>query len=352
LFLKLETLHLQFFPMATAVRSFAKINIGLAIGPLRDDNFHNLRTVYQTIGLHDVLKVDVARGTGIEIRCKDQRVPADESNTCYRVAERMLRTLGQRGKVTITIEKRLPVQGGLGAASSNAVATLLGMQRELKLDLPAEEQLRICEEVGSDLPLFLVGGTVLGIGRGEQVFPLEDLPEFHCVVVTPQIAISTPRAFADWDALSNGASSHAYSPSRAADKLTNLPESDKLISFSRTVYAWLSSGYRTSSGVPPVNGDRAEAPLLDLVRTGIENDFERVVFPQHPELRDIKRVLYGQAGDSARYASLSGSGSTMYGFFDAKDVADEAATRISALGHPAHVTRTLTRKEYWNQLFV
>ncbi|HEX7960133.1 MAG TPA: 4-(cytidine 5'-diphospho)-2-C-methyl-D-erythritol kinase, partial [Terriglobales bacterium] len=123
-------------------------------------------------------------------------------------------------------------------------------------------------------------------------------------------------------------------------------------SFSRTVYAWLSSGYRTSSGVPPVNGDRAEAPLLDLVRTGIENDFERVVFPQHPELRDIKRVLYGQAGDSARYASLSGSGSTMYGFFDAKDVADEAATRISALGHPAHVTRTLTRKEYWNQLFV
>lgn len=337
--------------MATAIRSFAKINIGLAIGPLRDDNFHNLRTVYQTIALHDVLKVDIARGTGIEIRCKDQRVPSDESNTCYRVADRMLRTLGQRGKVTITIEKKLPVQGGLGAASSNAVATLLAMQRELKQDLQAEDQLRICEEVGSDLPLFLVGGTVLGIGRGEQVFPLEDLPEFHCVVVTPQIAISTPRAFADWDALGNGASGQASSTSRA-EKLTKPPESDKLISFSRTVYAWLSGGYRTSSGVPPVNGDRAEAPLLDLVRTGIENDFERVVFPQHPELRDIKRVLYGQAGDSARYASLSGSGSTMYGFFDSKDTADEAATRISALGHPAQVTKTLTRKEYWNQLFV
>jgi len=339
--------------MATAVRSFAKINIGLAIGPLRDDNFHNLRTVYQTVALHDTLKVDVSRGTGIEIRCKDPRVPADESNTCYRVADRVMRSVGQRGKVTITIEKKLPVQGGLGAASSNAVATLLGMQRELKQGLQAEDQLRICEEVGSDLPLFLVGGTILGIGRGEQVFPLEDLPEFHCVVVTPDIAISTPRAFADWDTLGNGASGQAANSSYSrAEKLTNPPESDKLISFSRTVYAWLSSGYRTSSGVPPVNGDRAEAPLLDLVRTGIENDFERVVFPQHPELRDIKRVLYGQAGDSARYASLSGSGSTMYGFFDSKSIADEAATRVSALGHPAHLTRTLTRKEYWNQLFV
>src|SRR5256885_16778770 len=93
--------------MATAVRSFAKINIGLAIGPLRDDNFHNLRTVYQTIALHDVLKVDIGRGTGIEIRCKDPRVPPDETNTCHRVAERVLRSAGQRGKVTIPTEKKL-----------------------------------------------------------------------------------------------------------------------------------------------------------------------------------------------------------------------------------------------------
>src|SRR5437868_6858566 len=334
--------------MATAVRSFAKINIGLAIGPLRDDNFHNLRTVYQTVALHDTLKVDVGRGTGIEIRCKDARVPADESNTCYRVAERVMRALGQRGKIVITIEKKLPIQGGLGAASSNAVATLLGMQRELKQGLQAEDQLRICEEVGSDLPLFLVGGTILGIGRGEQVFPLEDLPEFHCVVVTPDIAISTPRAFADWDTLGNGASSQAANSSYSrAEKLTNPRESDKLISFSRTVYAWLSSGYRTSSGVPPVNGDRAEAPLLDLVRTGIENDFERVVFPQHPELRDIKRVL---EREGARYSSLSGSGSTVYGFFDGKAAAEKVAKKLTDDGVPALATRTLPRGEYWQKL--
>src|SRR5271157_2211867 len=106
--------------MPTSVRSVAKINLGLKIGPARDDGFHELRTIYQTIGLHDVIQVDVQRGTGIEIRCNDPRVPQDESNTCYRVAERVMRAARRRDKVVIAIDKRLPVQGGLGAASSNA----------------------------------------------------------------------------------------------------------------------------------------------------------------------------------------------------------------------------------------
>src|SRR5437868_3798803 len=293
--------------MATAVRSFAKINIGLAIGPLRDDNFHNLRTVYQTVALHDTLKVDVSRGTGIEIRCKDPRVPADESNTCYRVADRVMRSVGQRGKVTITIEKKLPVQGGLGAASSNAVATLLGMQRELKQGLQPEDQLRICEEVGSDLPLFLVGGTTLGVGRGEQVFPLEDLPPIPCVLATPDRAVSTPQAFADWDEKFAVAGPH-HDPQKLS-RLTQSTGSDTITPFSRAVFSWLMG---TSTGVPARSGDRAETLLLDLVRAGIENDFERVVFPKNPELRDVKRVL---EREGARYASLSGSGSALYGLF-------------------------------------
>src|ERR1041385_2666909 len=137
--------------MAVAVRSFGKINIGLVIGASRDDGYHDLRTVYQTIALHDVLKVEVQRGSGIEIRCKDLRVPDDETNTCYRVADRVLRLLKRRGKVVIAVEKQLPVQGGLGAASSNAVATLYALEAELKEPIPAEEKLRIAAEVGSDL---------------------------------------------------------------------------------------------------------------------------------------------------------------------------------------------------------
>ena len=185
--------------MATSVRSFAKINLGLKIGPLREDGFHELRTIYQTVALSDQVRVDVSKGLGIEIACKDPRVPDDESNTCWRVADRILRSLKIRSKVRITIEKRLPVQGGLGAASSNAVATMLALEKELKQPLAPEERLRIASEVGSDLPLFLVGGTVLGTGRGEQVYPLEDLPSFHCVIATPDVGVSTPAAFADWD---------------------------------------------------------------------------------------------------------------------------------------------------------
>ncbi len=187
--------------MTVTVRSFAKINLGLCIGALRPDGFHDLRTVYQTIALHDIIRVQVGRGAGIEIRCDDPRVPKDQTNTCYRIAEQVRAVLRASGRVTITIEKRLPVQGGLGAGSGNAVATLLALERALKKQLPGAEKLRIAAEVGSDLPLFLVGGTVLGVGRGEEVYPLPDLPATRCVVVTPEIGVSTPGAFADWDAM-------------------------------------------------------------------------------------------------------------------------------------------------------
>ena len=342
--------------MPTAVRSYAKINIGLVIGPIREDGFHELRTVYQTIALHDVVKVEIGRGTGIEIRCKNPRVPADESNTCYRVADRFMKAIGQRGKVIITIEKNLPLEGGLGAASSNAVAALFALEREAEKALDAEDRLRICEEVGSDLPLFLIGGTVYGEERGEQVLALEDLPNADCVVVTPEIGISTPQAFASWDALAereSGESAASQASSNRTGTLTIAPQSAKILSFSRSVYSWLSGSYKTPvSGVPARSGDRAEAQLLDLVRAGIENDFERVVFSQHPELRDVKRVLYGQSGDGARYASLSGSGSAVYGLFDSKQKAEAAAERVQALGHPIHVTTTLTRSQYWETMLI
>src|ERR1700685_1424188 len=106
--------------MPVTVRSFAKINLGLRIGALRPDGFHELRTVYQTIALHDIIKVQVNRGTGIEILCDDPRVPRDESNTCYRIAELAMAALHARGRALIEIEKRLPIQGGLGGASTNA----------------------------------------------------------------------------------------------------------------------------------------------------------------------------------------------------------------------------------------
>jgi 4-diphosphocytidyl-2-C-methyl-D-erythritol kinase len=393
--------------MTVTVRSFAKINLGLRIGAARDDGFHELLTVYQTVGLHDVIRVSVERGRGIEIRCDDERVPTDESNTCWRIAEEALRVLKIKPRVVIEIEKRLPVQGGLGGASANAVATLLALERALKKFLPLEERLRIAAEVGSDLPLFLIGGTVLGVGRGEQVYPLPDLRSMACVVVTPEVGVSTPQAFAAWDRMQGLKPHHSWLPNAAlkghsstamdADvnsiaqetaelrsawtaeggrphtsrddyqqldqsKLTVSNASARMNELGRRLSAWLSlvssrqgfSGQDFSdqqySGAPPnflAGRGRAENPLLAPVRAGIENDFEQVVFPQYPELGEGKRALL-RAG--AKYASLSGSGSTLYGLFASREAAAQAVGRLRKQGWTAQATTTLTRRQYWRRL--
>ena len=391
--------------MPVTVRSFAKINLGLCIGALRTDGFHELRTIYQTIALHDLIHVEVLRGSGIEIRCADPRVPTDSSNTCYRIVERAIATLRARGRVVVTIEKRLPVQGGLGGASANAVAALLGLERALGKQLGWSKKLRLAAEVGSDLPLFLIGGTVLGVGHGEEVFPLPDLPAMACVVATPEIGVSTPQAFADWDGrFPQGLKPREFGasvgtaeavpfpsvaapaaevpaelrsawtgrspvlppsvPTQAADaraKLTPSAPSDRMIELGREIAVWLGGPAEVKavakkvqqkskavSGVPAIGRGRAETLLLDLVRTGIENDFEQVVFPKHPELREAKRVLE-RAG--ARYASLSGSGSALYGLFGSRAAAEKAAARLRKGGIRAVVTTTLTRAQYWRRIF-
>jgi 4-diphosphocytidyl-2-C-methyl-D-erythritol kinase len=350
---------------AVAVRSFAKINLGLYIGAARADGFHDLRTVYQTIALHDVIRVKVAHGSGIEIVCtnEDPRVPLDSSNTCWRMAECVLQEFGAKGRVRIEIEKRLPVQGGLGAASSNAVAAMVGLelalQKAFKKKLSGAARLRIAAEVGSDLPLFLVGGTTLGVGRGEEVYPLADLPAMAMVVVTPEVGVSTAQAFADWDAVlerekaadvRSAGRTNASAPTRA--QLTRPLASDRLFEVGCVLSAWLSgsaniAGY-PNTGASAKGGSRGEKLLLDLVRTGIGNDFERVVFPKYPELRDIKGAL-ARAG--AKYASLSGSGSSLYGLFRLPADAAGAASRLRKQGLKAVATSTLTRQQYWKRIF-
>jgi 4-diphosphocytidyl-2-C-methyl-D-erythritol kinase len=319
--------------VTVTIPSFAKINLGLRIGPARLDGFHDLRTVYQTIALHDVVSISIERGSGIGIRCEDPRVPTESTNSCFRIVERAVQALKVRARIVIEINKRLPVQGGLGGASGNAVAALLALERSLQRNLPAAERLQIAAEVGSDIPLFLIGGTVLGVGRGEEVYPLPDLPPTPCVIALPDIPISTPKAFADWD---------------EEAKLTPSTHSDRMLEFSREISAWLNAAQiGRRSGVSARGGGRAENLLLDLVRTGIENDFEKVVFPKYPELLEVKRVLE-KAG--AKYASLSGSGSAIYGLFDSQQKAAAAAKRLIRRGTRALVTSTLTRRQYWKKL--
>jgi 4-diphosphocytidyl-2-C-methyl-D-erythritol kinase len=334
--------------MIVTARSFAKINLGLRIGAPRADGFHELLTIYQTIGLHDLIQVSVVRGNGIEIRCDDPRVPKDESNTCWRIVEKVMESLHANGRVIVEIEKRLPVQGGMGGASANAVTALLALERVLKKSLSASERLRIAAEVGSDVPLFLIGGMVLGMERGEQVYPLEDFPATPCVVVTPDVGVSTPKAFAEWDR-KQGLKPRS-SKDRAGNEELTMPKSfDRMSELGREMSAWLSESYSGAPGSGRAERGRAENPLLALVRAGIKNDFEEVVFPEYPELSEGKKALE-RAG--AKYASLSGSGSTLYGLFASKEAADLAVSRLRKQGWTAQSTATLTRQRYWKRIWV
>jgi 4-diphosphocytidyl-2-C-methyl-D-erythritol kinase len=348
--------------MSTAVRSHAKINLGLYIGAPRPDGFHGLVTVYQTIELHDVVTVSAnpAASTAIELTSNDTRVPTDSRNTAWKMVELALESLGLTADVQIHIVKRLPVQGGLGAGSANAVAALIGLEKELgitqgTLELDSEtwesKRLQLAAQVGSDVPLFLIGGTILGLDRGQQVSPLPDIEPTWCVVAIPSIGVSTPQAFRDWDALC------------AVEGLTQDASADKLSELSRT-YASAFSGAipegqqgTGSSGVLSYEENLAGPQESALVRTGItswiQNDFERVVFPQHPSLAEIKRILAAaNTPEAALHASLSGSGSALFGLYQTRGDAEAACERLRSAGVVSHLTRTLLRSDYWREMLL
>ena len=336
--------------MPTTVRSHAKINLGLGIGAPRPDGFHGLVTVYQTLELHDLLTVTAARSsaTAIRLTSNNGRVPTDSRNTAWKMVELALAALDISASVEIHIEKQLPIQGGLGAGSANAVAALVGIEAELGIDARAgaawaSTRLKLSEQVGSDVPLFLIGGAVLGLDRGQMVFPLPDLESTWCVVAIPSVGVSTPQAFRDWDTLCERTG------------LTTDASEAKLNELSRA-YASSFAGvdaWDGSSGVFSKGEDLAGPQVSALVRTGIANDFEKVVFLQHPLLSEIKRTLAAPGTpEAALHASLSGSGSALFGLYRGERDAEAARERLRAIGVQSLLTRTLQRPAYWRQMLL
>ena len=336
--------------MPTTVRSHAKINLGLGIGAPRTDGFHGLVTLYQTLELHDRVTVSArpVDRTVIRLTCNDRRVPTDGRNTAFKMVELALEVLGRTAEVQIHIDKQLPIQGGLGAGSANAVAALVGLETELGITpehLPnwPPARLEFAAQVGSDVPLFLVGGAVLGLDRGQMVYPMPDLESLWCLVATPSVGVSTPQAFRDWDALC------------LRDSLTAEASDAKLNELSRVLASALTGveAWNGSSGVSSEGGDLAGPQVSALVRTGIANDFEQVVFPQHPLLGEIKRALAAPGiPEAALYASLSGSGSALFGLYRSQGDAEAARERLRDLGVQSLLTRTLPRPAYWQQMLV
>ncbi len=364
--------------MPACVRSHAKVNLGLYIGAPCPDGFHSLVTVYQTLEIHDLVTVTARRApaTALFLVAGDARVPTDSRNTAWKMISLALKEMGVTAEVEIRIEKRLPVQGGLGAGSANAVAALVGLEAELGIRgrgsgisdqeqgaNPAPEnwsarRLGIAAQVGSDVPLFLVGGTVLGLDHGQRVSPLPDIEPIWCVLAIPETGVSTPQAFRDWDEL---CAAEDLTPAASAAKLNKLSRAYAEAFGASTGGGGQEAGF---SGVLAKRNqhcreDRAGPRPSALVRTGItswiQNDFERVVFPQHPSLAEIKRVLAADgAPEAAVYASLSGSGSALYGLYRTRGDAEAAQGRIRMQfrGVGVQLTRTLPRSEYWDRMIV
>jgi 4-diphosphocytidyl-2-C-methyl-D-erythritol kinase len=284
------------------VRAHAKINFDLRVLGAREDGYHELRTIFQTIDLHDTIAF-VGRPGPFTIRVRGAAVPADESNLVTRAARALWRALGRQGEpadLEATLVKRIPPQSGLGGGSSDAAATLTALLAFWRSRAPASELRQVAASIGADVPFFLWGGTALGLGRGDEIYPLADAHPWWLVVALPRFGVSTAEA-----------------------------------------YAWLDHDRAVESQqlelAPPCADFWSPAPPV------LVNDFEAPIARRHPEVVAIRAALRA-AGAVA--AGLSGSGSAVFGLFATRRSAAEALGALRRTGCQLLQTRTIARAPY------
>ena len=295
---------------AIQVRAFAKINLGLKVRAQRPDGYHEIFTVYQTIALHDRLTISLRGNGGVSVECDHPAIPGGRQNLVHQACELWKQARNYRGGIAVKLEKKIPMGSGLGGGSSDAAATLIGLEHLTGKRMEIALRLKLAARLGSDVPLFLWGGRVLGCGRGEEVYPLWDFPPRKCLVVFPRFSVSTAEAYRELD-------------QRLTLRLTKSAKGSSICSFG----AW---------------------PLFPLEFWGpAENDFEQVVFARWPELARLKSQLI-RAG--AETASLTGSGSAVFALFDSAPKLVRAVKLIPA-DWQVFTTRTLPRDEYERLIF-
>ncbi len=287
------------------VRSFAKINLALAVLGKRPDGFHEIRTVFQSIDLHDEILLYGA--SGFQLECEGLPDVAPEQNLVWKAAIALARLTRHTGGARIILRKRIPVGAGLGGGSSNAAATLLGLCRLWKLELEASELISLASGLGSDVSFFLRGGTALGIGRGEEIYPLPPMAPGHLVVVYPGIQVSTTEAYR-----------------RLSLELTSGEAATKIQGFCG----------RLCDGASYV--------------AGIFNDFEAAILPAYPAVREAKSFLSDRG---AVAVMLSGSGSSVFGFFLDEESALAVERASCPKGWRVLPAKTLSHAEYIQHLF-
>jgi 4-diphosphocytidyl-2-C-methyl-D-erythritol kinase len=280
--------------------SFAKINWTLRILGRRPDGYHEVATLLQTVSLCDELTFAAREDDQITLTCDDPSIPVDGSNLIVRAA----RALSNEHGADIQLSKKIPAKGGLGGGSSNAAITLLALNRLWRLNRQERDLRQIAEQLGADVPFFFTGGTALAKGIGTEVYAAADWPKLWLLVVTPNVSVSTAKAYTALNAAS-------------------LTTSDPLSILS-------------SSFTEPFSGDSSQWPL--------HNDFEGVIFEIEPEIRRAKVALL-EAG--AFNALLAGSGSSVFGIFNNEAARDQALGSLRCeAGWRVFPCHTLARSEY------
>ena len=293
---------------ALSLPSFAKINWSLQILGKRPDGFHEIRTILQTISLHDDLHFKVSEDDVITLSCNDSNIPTDSENLVVRAASALQDRFSVDRGVHIRLEKRIPSQAGLGGASSNAAVSLLALAHIWNVDATASELLEIATSLGADVPFFLEGGCALATGIGASISPLPDIEVQHLVVVTPKAGVSTAKAYA--------AFSSTALTTMNADPILSSSHKEAI---SRHSVPWSLPG--------------------DLI-----NDFESLIFDIEPEIRRTKETVL-QAG--AIGALLAGSGSSVFGIFADYDAQQRAVNGIKKeAGWRIFPCVTVSRNEY------
>ena len=288
---------------AFTLPSYAKINWTLRVLGKREDGFHELFTVFQTISLHDTISFE---GSDVlELTCDDPNVPTDEGNLIIRAALTLQDASGTTKSARIRLEKRIPSPGGLGGGSSNAAIALVGLKRLWQLDVIDDHQLwMIAKSLGSDVPFFLHGGTAIGTRRGEVTEALDDADEQYMLVVTPDVRVSTRDAFAGV----------------AASSLTSEAQKRNLAVC------------------------RKEAESLDLHHSVLINDLEASVFAVFPEIERVKTALIDLG---AVNAAMSGSGASVFAVFDKQETRQAAQKALDReINWRKFAVSTISRSEY------
>lgn len=292
-------------PPGLRLRACAKVNLGLEVLGKRADGYHELRTLFQTIDLHDDVGLRL-RGRDVVVRSDHLGAPGDASNLAARAAEALRRFAGIEQGVEITLRKRIPVGAGLGGGSSDAAVVLLGLDRMWRLRLGRGGLLPLARRLGADVPYFLYGGTALGLGRGDEVYPLERQLRAWLVVVDPERPVATAAVFA-----------------RLAAGLT--PREN-----GRNIFRFVTSDL---AGVGAVRG--------------LVNELEQAALEEAPDLRErVGRIREVLVTGGAHLAALTGSGSVCFGVFADVAAARAAARRLRQQGLRASVARTVTGAEY------